>query len=340
MRSCRIGMAIGQRLDLPRADLSDLLYTLLLKDLGCGSKAARICALYLTDDHRVKRAFKKVDGSHLRLLGFARDNVGVHTGMAGRFNLVVRRLLDSADASRTLIETRSQRDAAIALSLGFSNQVAEGIRNLDEKWDGRDLPKGRTHEEIPLLSRIALVAQICDIFRTDGIRDVARSEVLSRAGTWFDPDVTAVFDSVSRDPAFWEALGSPDLQQDILALEPARERGFVDEAYLDDVADAFAQVIDAGSPYTAGHSVRVALLAGAIAAQLGYSRPKRRRLPGARRQKRLASRGRNLLPRDRMSREMIDGVTQSPPRGSAAAGRRAMPASACQPVARVSRRLL
>ena len=45
------------------AEIAELYYTLLLKDLGCSSNAARICQLYLTDDLSFKQDFKFIDGS-------------------------------------------------------------------------------------------------------------------------------------------------------------------------------------------------------------------------------------------------------------------------------------
>ena len=44
-------------------ELWELYYTLLLKDLGCSSNAARICELYMTDDLQFKRDFKMVGDS-------------------------------------------------------------------------------------------------------------------------------------------------------------------------------------------------------------------------------------------------------------------------------------
>ncbi len=70
IRVCRIGMTIGARLGLPEKALEDLYYTLLLKDLGCSSNAARICELYLADDLRFKRDFKLVGSSLSQVLGF------------------------------------------------------------------------------------------------------------------------------------------------------------------------------------------------------------------------------------------------------------------------------
>ena len=42
VRSCIIGTRIGERLGLGSLERRDLFYTLLLKDLGCSSNAARI----------------------------------------------------------------------------------------------------------------------------------------------------------------------------------------------------------------------------------------------------------------------------------------------------------
>lgn len=55
VRCCWIGMHIGQVIGLDESSMWELYYTLLLKDLGCSSNAARICELYLTDDLQFKR---------------------------------------------------------------------------------------------------------------------------------------------------------------------------------------------------------------------------------------------------------------------------------------------
>ena len=61
VRCCLIGMRLGRQLGLPEPALAELYYTLLLKDLGCSSNAARICELYITDDLAFKRDVKQLD---------------------------------------------------------------------------------------------------------------------------------------------------------------------------------------------------------------------------------------------------------------------------------------
>ena len=61
IRSCMIGMELGRAMGLNEYQLSELYYALLLKDAGCSSNAARMAALFGSDELRVKP--KKEDPS-------------------------------------------------------------------------------------------------------------------------------------------------------------------------------------------------------------------------------------------------------------------------------------
>jgi HD-GYP domain-containing protein (c-di-GMP phosphodiesterase class II) len=102
-----------------------------------------------------------------------------------------------------------------------------------------------------------------------------------RAGSWFDPRLAQAFAQAAARPHFWDMLRSPKLQQAIFELEPAQHSALVDEDYLDDIAAAFAQVVDSKSPYTSGHSERVTVFADLIAEQVGFSKEQRRWLKRA-----------------------------------------------------------
>ncbi|MBO9671373.1 MAG: HD-GYP domain-containing protein [Sphingobium sp.] len=64
----------------------------------------------------------------------------------------------------------------------------------------------------------------------------------------------------------------------VSAIEPPGPHMVVDEDYLDDIAAAFGEVIDAKSPYTAGHSERVGHYADLVAEAMGMAAPERRAL--------------------------------------------------------------
>ncbi len=276
VRSCWIGIHIGRELGLSEAELSDLYYTLLMKDVGCSSNAARICQLYMTDDIAFKRDFMAVNGSLPQVLRFVLSHTGMNASLAERFRALVHVFQNGGEIAHELMETRCDRGAEIARKMCFSENVVDAIRALDEHWDGGGMPAAARGDAIPLFSRIALLAQVVDVFQTANGPAAARLEVRQRTGTWFDPNVAVAFDRVAARQDFWTMLRSDELQSAIFELEPAQARRLVDEDYLDDVAAAFAQVIDSKSPYTSGHSARVTLFADLIAEQLDMA-PERRR---------------------------------------------------------------
>jgi len=276
VRCCWIGIHIGREIGLNEKQLWELYYALLLKDLGCSSNAARICQLYLTDDIAFKRDIKQIDGSLPQALRFVLGHTGMGAGLAERMRALIQAFQTAGTAPKELVETRCHRGAEIARKMRFSEDVAQGIEYLDEHWDGGGLPLAVSGDAIPVYARIALLAQVIDVFQTSSGIEAARREVRNRAGGWFDPQLVAAFERVAAQSTFWDMLRSDGLQEALYSLEPAQEIKAVDDDYLDDIAEAFADVIDSKSPYTSGHSRRVALFTDMIAEKLQLS-PERRR---------------------------------------------------------------
>ena len=100
--------------------------------------------------------------------------------------------------------------------------------------------------------------------------DQASQRLLVRSG------FADVFLELASKDAFWDTLASLELSEIVLSLEPGQSARMADEDYLDDIAAAFARVIDAKSPFTSGHSDRVALFTDMIAEEMGYDLAKRR----------------------------------------------------------------
>jgi putative nucleotidyltransferase with HDIG domain len=272
VRCCWIAIQIGRDVGLSESDLWDLYYTMLVKDVGCSSNAARICQIYMMDDIAFKRDFMTVNGSLPQILRFVLSHTGMNAGLAERFRALVNVFQNGGEIARELMETRCDRGAEIARKMRFSENVVNAIRSFDEHWDGSGMPNRLKGEDIPIQSRISLIAQIADVFQMASGVEAARSEIQNRCGTWFEPRLVAAFERIAADDEFWRVLRSNDLESAIFALEPAQKPTFVDEDYLDDIAAAFAHVIDSKSPFTAGHSERVTLFADLIAEQLGFSR--------------------------------------------------------------------
>ena len=276
VRCAYIGMAVAQHLGLDSQQQWELYYTLLLKDLGCSSNAARICELYLTDDLQFKRNFKLVGSSLPQVVRFVLTHTGLKSGLAERFRATLDIFQHGGEIALDLVQTRCQRGAGIARQLRFGEAVAAGVHALDEHWDGHGKPERLAGEAIPLYARIALLAQVVDVFHTSGGPSAALAETRLRSGQWLDPKLVATFERVAARDDFWSTLASDTLAAQVYALEPARHSVPLDDDYLDEIAQAFGQIIDAKSPYTSGHSGRVALYTDLIAEQLGLT-PERRR---------------------------------------------------------------
>ena len=276
LRSCWIGQQVGRAIGLSIAELRELYYATLLKDAGCSSNAARLCELFLTDDLSFKRDRGTAGTGLPSLLNFAVRHTGAKAGLAERLRALVNVVQNGGEIHRELIEARCSRGAQVARQLRFGDDVADAIQSLDEHWDGSGQPQGLGGKEIPLYSRIVLLAQAVDLFHAGSGPQAAREAVARRSGGWFDPRIADAFAVLARDPEFWRQLASDDLEQRVLEMDPAQQPQPVDEDHLDDIALAFGEIADAKSPFTAGHSARVALIADQVSEQLGLAGPERR----------------------------------------------------------------
>jgi len=276
VRCCWIGSHVGRAIGLSALERDDLYYALLLKDLGCSSNAARICELYQADDRAFKQGYKTVGTGLAATIHFVASRTARSAPLRHRAAAIGNILKHGDDIAQELIVSRCTRGADIARSLRFDDAVASGIYHLDEHWDGSGRPGHLRGPAIPLASRIALLAQVADVFHSHAGRAAAMDEVARRSGSWLDPELARAFGAVAADPDFWSGLTSPFLDARLLALAPREHRRTVDDDYLDSIAAAFGSVIDAKSPFTAGHSGRVADLAERVGSGMGVL-PARRR---------------------------------------------------------------
>ncbi|WEJ62707.1 HD-GYP domain-containing protein [Thiomicrorhabdus lithotrophica] len=279
IRCCWIGMHIGQTLGLSQQDQWNLYYTLLLKDAGCSSNAARLYELYGGDDRQAKKDFKFVDNESFKQVS---EFVLKHTGVGEGFLNKTKRLLNLAvhgeELATELMETRCERGADIAIRLGFTEEIANGIRYLDEHWNGNGKPYRLAGNEIPLTSQIALLAQVADVFFQLGGKVASLNEVVSRSNTWFDPELVKIYQGLETNFNFWNKLAQENMQQEVQLLEPSSFVMTVSDKRLDDITAAFGMIVDSKSSYTFNHSSRVALYTDKISDQLGFSEVHRKHL--------------------------------------------------------------
>ncbi len=269
VRTTAIGMRLAEQVGLPEEERSALFYALLLKDAGCSSNASRLSSLFAADDQAAKRAMKVADWSRPATRAvYTWKSVAQGGGTLAKARQM-RRITQEEEVTRELIGTRCERGAEIARMLELPEPTAAAIRALDEHWDGSGQPLGLRGEQIPLLGRILCLAQTVEVFiRTVGLPG-ALAMALKRRNRWFDPALVDALLSIRDDRAFWRPLEDARAVPAVAAWEPVDRVRTADDATLDRVADAFARVIDAKSPYTARHSSEVARWAVATGAVMG-----------------------------------------------------------------------
>lgn len=269
LRAGWIAMQLCKALGTSMEERRIIYYATLLKDLGCSSNAARVAEIYLTDDRSFKHDYKLIGDGIGPALRFVLAKTGQGETIVRRSRAILNIFRNGPDLARSLIETRCTRGAEIARLLRFPEAVSQGIYSLDEHWDGSGKPAGLRGHAIPLASRIALLAQIADVFFTNAGPEAARSEVTRLSSIWLDPELAQAFGRMAAARQFWSKLTSDDLTRDIQGDLPDDGTIDVDDDYLDAIAAAFGQVIDAKSPYTSGHSERVSEYAVQVGSAMG-----------------------------------------------------------------------
>ena len=270
VRACVVGMRLGEASGLSQGELAELYYALLLKDSGCSSNAAHIAALFGSHDHDVKPRMKAVDWDDRTQFALETwRNSGMQQSLWSRMRYFMG-MARTENMTRDIIEARCERGADIAHRLGFPSGTVEAIRSLDEHWNGKGYPHGKQGDEIPLMSRILNISQTVEVFLSrDGV-DGVEAVLRERRGRWFDPELTDFLLDWRGDEDFWASVQSREVEAEVLSLEPAAHVRSVDEQGIDDIAQAFADIIDAKSPFTYRHSSQVAAFACAIGVELGF----------------------------------------------------------------------
>src|SRR4051812_16779666 len=273
VRTCVLGMRIAHEIGLSGDLLNDLYYALLLKDAGCSSNASLIFRTLNSDDLRAKRDVKTTDWSRLgsESLQYALSHIATGKPFLERVRTLVRVAATQKQHAYEVTKLRCERGASLARLIGLREATADAIASLDELWNGAGNPEGLKGEAIPLLSRIILLAQTLEVFFTSRDSEVAMQVAIDRSGRWFDPQLVKAVTWLNSS-GLWKGLDIGDDFALALAMDTEERTMVAGDATLDSICLAFAQIVDAKSPFTYNHSNGVANAAVAIGQTLGFGR--------------------------------------------------------------------
>jgi putative nucleotidyltransferase with HDIG domain len=269
LRTAYLATRLADALGLDEAMRNDLYFAAFLKDAGCSSNAAALTRLFGGDDIDLKRRRATLEATPAAYAAFTiRALSDVPEPLPARVRRLVAIAVGGARARRDLEQLRCERGASIARKAGFGDGAADMIGALREHWDGGGEPRGLARTAIPVGARILALCEGFDAFRAVRGAAVALRVVGGRRGTWYDPAlVDALVDACGR--GLVDDLEAPGIADRTLALEPARVVRMSTTDDVDRIAGAFADVVDAKSPFTGTHSRRVASIGEAMAEELG-----------------------------------------------------------------------
>jgi putative nucleotidyltransferase with HDIG domain len=277
IRCCLLAVRIATAMGMDHATISDLYYASLLKDVGCSSNSARMCQIVGGDDRMVKAGAKLADWTRpmrpqLSTMKMLWKQVLPGGSIFGKTARIAKIAADQHKNNEELIALRCDRGAQIVKKLGLGDEIAVAVRHLDEHWDGGGYPLGLTGRTIPVISRLMAVAQHLDAFCMDRGPESAIEALIERKRRWFDPDLTAVAVSLHKSGDLWmQCLPGQPVESTyaaVLRLHRSRHKQ-LSALDIDSICEAFADVVDAKSPFTYRHSMGVRDAAVSIGIVLG-----------------------------------------------------------------------
>jgi len=264
LRQCLIALRLAECLGLDDEQRSTVYYTGLLVNVGCHSDAHEQ-AKWFGDDIALKSLKyeyeqRSIQGAlaTLRLVGSGNEplhrlRVGLEFAVSGH------RDLDG------MIVRHSELAAGLAARLGLPTAVQTAVRASYERWDGHGWPGTVRGEAIPLASRLTQLAEFVEVAHRVGGPGSATAVARARAGTQFDPEVSAVL--CANAHAILDGLDAVNTWDEVIRAEPALGVRQTAEQF-DESLRAVADFVDLKSPYMIGHAGAVSVLARQAGTQL------------------------------------------------------------------------
>jgi DNA-binding CsgD family transcriptional regulator len=266
LRDAVLAVEIAHLMGWTGPEVSDAYYLALLYHIGCTGAVAAQSRLGGGDDITVRRWMSEVDYTDRPgMMRIAATKLAPQWGPS----TWAKGMAALATAGRDLPEAlASVAEVAARLSerLGTSPSVTDSLCHAYGRWDGKVFPDLPSGEGLSAIARLVHLVHVAQMYHQVGGVDVADAVVRQRSGTEFDPEMARMWLQSSHD-----LLRTPpgeSVWDQALSAEPEPYR-LVGTAHLDEVFGALADFVDLATPFTHGHSTRVARLAEAAALNAG-----------------------------------------------------------------------
>jgi len=261
LRSCLLGVRLGENLGLDESELVHVYYLALLASIGCTAEAHEM-ASFFGDDIGFYGGVYVTDMSTARMFRYVLRRLGSVSPPLSRAHLLAKGVRSAVGEYRRSIRARCEVAQRLAARLGFGIDIQGLLGQTFERWDGRGQPEARKGVEVATPVRIVQLAEVAEIFYRLGGVEAAVGVAQARKGTQFDPEFVERF--CRNAAALLTCLDVPNTWDAVMDLEPG-QRPTLTDGQLDVALEAVADFADLKSPYTAAHSSGVAELAAAAA---------------------------------------------------------------------------
>lgn len=275
LRTALLAVAIGRRLGLAGAQLSDVYYAGLLRYLGCTGFAHETAQAGGGDDIALLQTFEDLEPT--RPAAIARRAVtrlGRGQPAVKRARTVAQFLADPKMGER-LAAAHCAQASALAQEIGLSAAVGRSLGELYERFDGLGAPNRLAGDAISLTAKIVHLANVVEVYDRLGSEDDVLATVRRRRGQHLAPDVCDAFTKSARE--ILVTVSGESVWDDFCAAAPQPVHTVAADGF-GVIARAFAQFVDLKSPYTLGHSTGLAELADRAATRLRFADVDRERL--------------------------------------------------------------
>ncbi len=262
--TCCVGVTLAKELGCSQEEIGTVHQVALLRFLGCTADATELAKVAGGDDRRFVANMSPVAMGNSResIKQFIRS-LGPDQTLPRRLSLIVRGLTDPGGAGRAMT-THCEVASLLTRRLQLGESVVDALAHGFERWDGNGYPDGLRGEEIPLATRVAIVARDADLFFRSGHDPTVQLQ--ERSGHAYDPAVVAAF--LDAGPSAIQQIEEGDEWIAVLDNEPSPV-AFIHDDKLDVTLNVFADFTDLKSPWLRGHSPAVADMAEAAAKLFG-----------------------------------------------------------------------
>ena len=272
LRSCLLGVRLGQALGLTAEELRETYYQALLRYIGCNAEIHIVAALF-GDEMELRRDMAATDRARL----FERGLVILRAAQRNRVGTpwpllipeTVRLMARARNTAPPVIAGHCEVAERIAQRLGLGASVSANLAQFFERWDGHGLPRGLAGEDITRPVRVVALAQDLVLLCATGGTAQALQVVRKRRAGAYDPQLVDFLIAHAHELLHdLERIEGPSAWDAVLSLEPGCGDSLT-ETELDEACCVFADFTDLKTPFTSGHSRAVAGLAEAAGRSCG-----------------------------------------------------------------------